>query len=679
MPRNDARSRRASSLRTQSARTAPRLRLEPLEARLLLAGEFRTIDGTGNNEQQPDWGSAGIPLLRAGSTAEYADGVSQPAGAERPSPRAISNAVLAQSRSRPSSQFLTTFVFQWGQFLDHDLDLTESATPVEAFPIAVPSGDPFFDPAGTGTQTIGLNRSAFDPATGTGLGNPREQVNAITAWIDASNVYGSDAVRAAALRTFTGGHLKTSPGNLLPFNIDNLPNAGPLGPNGFLAGDVRANEQVGLAAMHTLFVREHNRLADEIAAADPGLSDEDVYQRARAIVGAQMQVITYHEFLPALLGPDALPAYTGYDATVDPGIRNIFSTAAYRVGHTMLPSRLLRLDNDGFPLAAGHLALRDAFFAPQQLIDQGGIDPLLKGLATQVQQEIDARVVDEVRNFLFGPPGAGGFDLASLNIQRGRDHGLADYNQTRIDLGLAPVERIRDITDDPRVRRGLRRTYGGVHDIDLWVGGLAESHRPGSNVGELIHTVLVDQFRRLRDGDRFWYQTQFTGAELAEIESTTLADIIRRNTALTSIQDDVFHAPVPIDMDPAQVGNALNVVRTRSVMFVIRTTNFFDASLVDPATVTWANAAPAHTRLEDVDGDGDLDLRLRFRLRHTSVRETYMRLLAADMADGSLDDLSQTAELTFAGALRDGTPFRDFELVDLFLTGQERVEELRHG
>ncbi len=73
----------------------------------------------------------------------------------------------------------------------------------------------------------------------------------------------------------------------------------------FLAGDIRANEQVGLTSVHTLFMREHNRLADLIKAVDPGLSDEDIYQKARKIVGAQMQIITYNEFLPALLGDAA--------------------------------------------------------------------------------------------------------------------------------------------------------------------------------------------------------------------------------------------------------------------------------------------------------------------------------------------------------------------------------------
>jgi peroxidase len=168
--------------------------------------------------------------------------------------------------------------WQWGQFIDHDMDLTEGADPPEPFPIQIPTGDSFFDPYSTGTAIISMNRSAYDRATGATPNNPRQQMNFITAYLDASMVYGSDAIRAAALRTNDGtGRLKTSAGQLLPFNTDGLPNAGGPDPNFFVAGDVRANEQVGLTAMHTLFVREHNRLIEIIHRRHPGLGGDEIY------------------------------------------------------------------------------------------------------------------------------------------------------------------------------------------------------------------------------------------------------------------------------------------------------------------------------------------------------------------------------------------------------------------
>jgi hypothetical protein len=475
---------------------------------------------------------------------DYADGVSAPAGAGRPSARAVSNAVHAQSGSIPNPLGASDFVWQWGQFLDHDIDLTEPAHPSEPFDIPVPDGDPFFDPLSTGTALIPLDRSAWDATSGTGPADPRQQVNQITTFIDASNVYGSDPVRAAALRTFTGGRLRTSPGDLLPFNTGGLPNAGGPDPSLFLAGDVRANEQVGLTALHTLFVREHNRQAAEIATAWPTAPDEVLYQEARRRGGALMQALTYNEFLPVLLGPDPLPPYAGYDPGVDPQIANVFSTACYRFGHSMLGAGLLRLDAAGQPIAGGSLALRDAFFAPERITDEGGIDPILRGLAAQVAQDVDVHVIDDVRNFLFGPPGAGGFDLASLNIQRGRDHGLPSYNDLREALGLARKADFAEVSSEPGVRARLASIYADVDEVDAWTGGLAEDPLPGALVGELVFTVLAEQFTALREGDRYWYQARFRGASLLEIETTRLADVIRRNTGIgDELQDDVFHTP----------------------------------------------------------------------------------------------------------------------------------------
>jgi len=327
----------------------------------------------------------------------------------------------------------------------------------------------------------------------------------------------------------------------LPFNETGLENAGGTSASLFLAGDVRANENVALSSMHTIWVREHNRIATELAAENPLASDEELYQQARSIVAGELQAITYNEFLPALLGFDALSTYNGYDSTVDPGISNIFSTAAYRFGHSLLSPVLQRTDSAGNQAIEGDLALQAAFFDPAELIDHG-VDSLLRGAATQLAQELDNQVVDDVRNFLFGPPGAGGFDLVSLNIQRGRDHGLPDYNQARIDLGLSPVSDFSEITSNQELAEALRETYGDVNNIDVWVGGLAEDHLPGSSMGELFSTIIVDQFERIRAGDRFWYENVFSGEQLESIRNTTLADVIQRNSGVTGLQENVFYA-----------------------------------------------------------------------------------------------------------------------------------------
>lgn len=544
---NSANSKK-STARSRSQRR--RLCCEALEKRTvfnasgigsMIPAAIESIDGTGNNVQHPTWGSAGVDLLRI-APAAYTDGIFSPAGADRPSARAISNAVAAQAPGVDvlNNRNLSAFVYAWGQFIDHDLDLTP--TGATAFNIAVPTGDSSFDPNSTGTAVISLNRSITDPATGTSASNPAQQVNVITAYLDGSMIYGSDAVRAAALRALRGGLLATSAGDLLPFNTAGLPNANDahIVPDSqlFLAGDVRANENIELTALQTLFVREHNYQATQLAVLHPTWTDEQLFQAARAIVIGEIQSITYNEFLPALLGPNALPQYRGYDASVNSGITNEFSTAAYRFGHSAVGNDVEFLNNNGSDVAPD-MSFAQVFFNPP-VLEQMGIDPILKYLASDDMQEIDTKVVDPLRDFLFGAPGQGGMDLASLNIQRGRDNGLASYNNTRIALGLKPAQTFADITSDPTLQAELQSVYGTVEKVDLWVGGLAEPHVGGGSLGQTFTRIIADQFQRLRDGDRFFYLNQFHGAQLFAIQNTTLADIIRRNSNTTNLQSNVF-------------------------------------------------------------------------------------------------------------------------------------------
>lgn len=499
--------------------------------------EVRSMDGRGNNLRHQSWGSVDTQLLRLADSA-YEDGISAPAGSSRPNPREVSNTLIHQDQSIPNQRGLSSFIFAWGQFIDHDIDLTPAGE--EPLPIAVPQGDPWFDPTATGLVELPFFRSIFDPESGSSDKNPREQLNRITAFLDASQVYGSGEERANWLRSFTGGKLKVSVGELLPFNDGTRANEPDAATDLFVAGDVRANETVSLTALHTLFVREHNRLCDLMAQENPQLSDEELYQRARRWVGALMQAITFEEFLPALLGPQGPGPYAGYDEGMKPAIFNEFSTALFRVGHTMLPEDLLLTGNG--PDAA--LPLADAFFHPE-LVQDEGIGPILKGLAFNPIEEIDVHLTSAVRNFLFGPPGSGGLDLASLNLQRGRDHGLADYNRVRKALGLGEIKDFKDLTSRPDWEQAFESLYGDVDDLDLWIAALAEDHLPGSSLGETITEGLLRQFEALRSGDRFWYEHDpaFSEADRAEIRGTRLSDVILRNTQMTGLPEDVFRIP----------------------------------------------------------------------------------------------------------------------------------------
>jgi Ca2+-binding RTX toxin-like protein len=188
--------------------------------------------------------------------------------------------------------------------------------------------------------------------------------------------------------------------------------------------------------------------------------------------------------------------------------------------------------------------LRDAFGAsPADVAANGGIDPILRGLADGRSQQLDNQIVDDLRSLQLDVPVNGITDLASLNIQRGRDLGLPTYNELRETLGLQRAETFADISSDPEVAARLEQAYGDVDLVDLWVGALSEDPVEGGMVGELVATVLVDQFERLRDGDPFWSQnSDLPEAELDALWSTTLSDVIERNTGVDTIQDHAFLA-----------------------------------------------------------------------------------------------------------------------------------------
>ena len=471
---------------------------------------FRTIDGTGNNLLHPSWDAAGTDMVRLGP-ANFAAGTTDGL-VNGPNPRSVSDIVVAGNGDADNPEGLSGMMYAWGQFIDHDLDLVGSGS--IDISITVPAGDANL-PAGS---TIALTRATTDPANGLA-------VNSITGWLDGSMVYGSDAITAASLRT-ADGHMKTSAGNNLPV------------VNGMVAaGDVRAAENPDLTALQTLFVREHNRWVDKLAAQHPDWSGDQLYNMAKAITTAEIAHITYNEFLPHLLGKGAIAAYRGYDASVNPTISEEFAGAAYRFGHSIVSDNIAAIDNAGNTTSSASLA--DSFFEPASIFAQTGADGLLRHLSADLSQADDVYIIDSLRNFLVDPPD--GTDLAAINIQRGRDLGLGTLNETRVALGLKPYTSFDQITSDKTVAANLQTAYGSVDAIDLWTGGLAEDHVNGGFVGSTFQAIIAQQFTALRDGDRFWYQNQgFDPATLAQINATTLSSIITRDTDTTAMQADAF-------------------------------------------------------------------------------------------------------------------------------------------
>jgi hypothetical protein len=656
--------------------------------------KFRTINGSNNHPN--DLGEADSLLIRLLQPA-YEDGFNLPRGitesqpnnpfigpSRLPNPRNISNAISAQNKLVFNAKDASDWIWQWGQFLDHDLDLNEGGD--ERFFIAVDENDPIADRLNRvdnsesnlssanvssgqsnissivgseelifpflgntapqnpiifdnldsnsgdiivdadgdfgiaqieapnenqpGTPFIPLTRITAAPGTGI-EGNPRGQINEITSFIDGSQVYGSEEELAEFLRANDGtGELKSQIINgeeLLPFNPENPPS--------FIAGDPRVNEQIGLISAHTLFVRQHNSIAEDIARRiEAGDSDilgllehseleenDFIYESARKVVSAQIQQITYEEYLPLLIGKNLVEEYSGYDETVDPRVSVEFANVSFRLGHSQLSPEISRVNPDG--TSAGDVSLDRAFFTPQQVIDNGA-DSIAVGLTTKQAQAVDNLVIDSVRNFLF-PARTGGFDLAAVNIQRGRDVGLPSYNDARRGLGLQPATAFlttdtqQGITSDPEVAARFASIYESVEQVDFWIGGISEDPVNGGLVGELFSKVLTDQFTRLRDGDRFFYLNHLENLSILDpdFEETTLSNLIRNNTDEDYIiQDNAFIVP-SLDID------ALNNQKQGLLEFVV-TLSDVSSSIV---TVDFETINGTATEGEDyLDSSGTL-------------------------------------------------------------------------
>jgi len=491
-----------------------------VESNWLYLHFWRSSNGIGNNFDNPDQGSVCTGLNTLAPHA-FGDGDSTPAN-RTPNPRYVSNAVSKLTGADPHPT-LSQMMTWWGQYIDHTVAISPEGEEDLSFTSAANITE---DPNETiFSATIPFKRADFVLNS-----TPREHLTQLTAFLDADNVYGKDGPRELALRLMDGtGKLKTSAGDLPPLNIYGLDNANPVGATPedlYLVGDVRGNENSNLLALHTIFVRLHNILCDEFVAEFPRFAgqDEVIYQMARRKVAGIQQRITYREFLPRLLGSYNPPAYTGYKEDVNPTVLKEFSTVAYRFGHGTVNSDVLVGEST-------LVSLNDLFFNPSAIVTHG-VDDLILGAMKQYMKNVTPELVDELRNTLFGPPSGPLLDLAALNIQRGRDMGIPNYNVLRVAYGLAEKATWADVTSNVALQGKLASVYASPSVADPWVAGLAEDHVSGGVVGELFAAIIREQFVRLRDGDRFWHENDpaFREEDLAEIRGYNLAKVIEKTT-----------------------------------------------------------------------------------------------------------------------------------------------------
>ncbi|XP_076361056.1 salivary peroxidase/catechol oxidase-like [Tachypleus tridentatus] len=542
--------------------------LKPVKCELT---RYRTLTGMCNNLENPSWGSARSAMLRF-ITPAYNDGISSPRravhGSELPIVRAVS--FIMHHDASQHDQALNNIMVAWGQMIDHDLTfasptLDERRMDIECckfppqyrhpncMPIFIPSDDPFFKFYNRKCMDFARNLPGLRPGCTFG---PRYHINQVSAYIDGNFIYGNQQVDANRIRQFRGGFLKTFPlhrklglKDLLPMKTvdpDVGCNARPRNSYCFDAGDERVNEQLVLAVMHTIWMREHNRIAEALGQINPHWDDEKIYQETRHIIIAELQHITYKEFLPAVVGVQNIKKYdlqllphgyyNGYNPKVNAGIRSAFQTAAFRFGHSLLPDVTERYNK--FHEKLESIRLSKQLRQPYDLYKPGIMDTFLMGLINQESNRMDPEVTTEVTNHLFEKPGDGfGMDLAALNMQRSREHGNPGYNFYREYCGLRKARDFHDLIGImPNITvQKYSQIYRHVDDIDLWSAGISEYHVPDAVVGPTFACLIAEQFNYLRRGDRFWYEnggwsSSFTPEQLQEIRKVQFCRVLCDNS-----------------------------------------------------------------------------------------------------------------------------------------------------
>jgi len=548
---------------------------------------YRTFDGRCNNKQRPTWGSYASPFARF-YEPKYEDGYHMPRGAKfqvdvgylsrLPSPRKVSAAIIKSKNVSDTTH--THAVMQFGQFLDHDFSSTAKSeysccdpslrTKYVCFDIDL-TGDEFYGNFSEPRKCMDFSRSFTHCGSTTKW---LEQINAATAFLDASMIYGVTKEVSDLLRSHSDGLLKINKNaslpHFLPSRLDlGLPATKELSGNNFVAGDGRAEAHSTILSTHILWLREHNRIASQMAAAvkqkalaylaDPLALDEFVFQETRKIIAAEIQTIVYKEWLPAVLSPDTIgkfnlqlsPDSTYYPET-NPAIKNEFATAAYRFGHSLVNDVFEGKDQ---PWLLSN-AFGDARFAVFENQTTHGAENELEGMCAQPMLAMDRYITKELtqnlymnKNIMNNSTKGKGFDLAALNIQRGRDHGVPGYNDVRAALGLQriPSMEYKPVEIDQEGWDAFKQVYKSPDDIDLYPAGLAEKALPGGILGPTFSHMIGDQFRVIKDGDRFFYthsKGPGAGGYPTDIQNMImrirLSDVICSNTHIEELQGNVF-------------------------------------------------------------------------------------------------------------------------------------------
>jgi len=541
---------------------------------------FPSLDGSCNAPN--DEGRSMQPYKRL-VPADYCDGRQSPRCSSRGLPLPSERQVMIRMRGTngaPTRNPVASYAFTaWGQFLTHDIIQTPD----------VGGASCACNGSNNNCKVIEVNRQT-DPIltfpcmfikrssgkVGQQGGEPvREQVNQLSSFIDGTVVYGFTNKHKNLLLAADGMHLKmrNSPnGPILPginqfndnqvkkdFGTANVFNDKGHTPQ--VAGDTRVMENPILMSFHTMFARLHNRVVDDLVKENPQWHKDRVFNEARLFVGAILKQITYSEYLPILLGTNAInlfpavrmskadkrPARTRFmkeldeeeimqrntgfmpPAQDDPSIRQEFIVAGFRVGHSTVPEQLVSANAN--LQAQDRRDLKDNYFDPDMSITHGP-GGCIRGAMAGDSNRVSGSYAQATMSHLFKPNNfQHGTDLGSINIARGREHGVGSYEAVkRFCMQHESYRRLYN-GNNPAMINGwnnILRLYDDPEDVDLYAGILNEQKMAGAEVGPTAGCIILDQFIALKRGDRFWHENAgvFTDKQLTEIKSTTLAKVI---------------------------------------------------------------------------------------------------------------------------------------------------------
>lgn len=538
------------------------------------AGEHRTartIDGSYNKLTDPLVGATGCRFGRnVPLTHVYRE---EPGELLEPNPRLISRRLLARQQFQPATT-LNLLAAAWIQFEVHDW-LSHGFDDKNRWNIPLEPDDDWPEPPMT------VKRTEPDPHPD-GWGPPTF-VTRDSHWWDASQIYGSTPEFADAIRTRKGGHLAIDDLGLAPRETDKLLNFdGPAG-----------NFWLGLAILHSLFMREHNAICDHLAAANPTMSDQELYDKARLVNAALMAKIHTVDWTPAIIAHpttvfslranwygvlgerfhrrfgritdseilQGIPGSPTNDRGVPYSLTEEF-VAVYRMHPLMPDDYVFRSVIDDSELARHKLPDLTVLNVRQRLKERSMADIFYsfgRAHPGAISLHNFPRHLQEFRKLKPDETPGELVDLGAIDVLRVRERGVPRYNEFRRLFRLRPAASFEELTDNPVWAEELRRVYGDVERVDLMIGMYAEPKPQGFGFSDTAFRVFILMASRRLECDRF-FTTDFTPemytpAGMDWIEDNTMRDVLLRHfpslePALRGVENP-FAPWIPVWKEPS--------------------------------------------------------------------------------------------------------------------------------